>query len=298
MPADRAVLRVTHDICRRLDGDCSMATLAARANWSAGHLHRSLGRVLGETPKQYVLRLRLERAAARLATGDEPVLDIALAVGFAGHEVFARAFRRHFATTPTAYRAAALTGASAAERARHRAVVDTAGPCLHLFHLATDPPRSTTVDPVIEHRELVAQPALFIRRRVARDEIARALGECFGAVSLHAQKEGLAFGGPPFARYADSGPGLLTIEAGFSLAAAAPGHGEIESGTLSGGPVVMAVHAGAYDGLPRTFAAIERYLDANDLTASGPPWELYVTDPGDHPDPADWRTEVYWPVAG
>jgi hypothetical protein len=30
----------------------------------------------------------------------------------------------------------------------------------------------------------------------------------------------------------------------------------------------------------------------------GPPWEVYVTDPGDYPDPKDWRTEVYWRMAG
>jgi len=30
--------------------------------------------------------------------------------------------------------------------------------------------------------------------------------------------------------------------------------------------------------------------------AAGAPWESYVTDPADYPDPADWKTEIFWPV--
>ena len=45
-----------------------------------------------------------------------------------------------------------------------------------------------------------------------------------------------------------------------------------------------------------TNAAIERWIEANGLLVGGPPWESYVTDPGTHPEPADWRTEVYWPL--
>lgn len=42
---------------------------------------------------------------------------------------------------------------------------------------------------------------------------------------------------------------------------------------------------------------MERSIEANDLKADGPPWEAYITDPAEHPDPANWRTEIYWPVA-
>jgi AraC family transcriptional regulator len=32
------------------------------------------------------------------------------------------------------------------------------------------------------------------------------------------------------------------------------------------------------------------------LSVAGPPWETYLTDPGDHPDPATWETEIVQPV--
>ncbi len=54
--------------------------------------------------------------------------------------------------------------------------------------------------------------------------------------------------------------------AGWPLATPADGAGEMEPGVLPAGPAAA-------------------------------PWESYVTDPAQHPDPADWRTEVYWPLA-
>ncbi len=66
--------------------------------------------MVGETPKQYTLRLRLERAVARLITSGDAVLDIALALGLNSHEVFTRAFRRRFGCTPAADRALSQHG--------------------------------------------------------------------------------------------------------------------------------------------------------------------------------------------
>ena len=48
---------------------------------------------------------------------------------------------------------------------------------------------------------------------------------------------------------------------------------------------------------PETNAAVERWIEEHGFRVGGAPWESYVTDPAQHPDPADWRTEVYWPLA-
>jgi AraC family transcriptional regulator len=73
---------------------CRSRRWQAKAGWSPFHFHRAFRKVVGETPKRYTQRLRLERAAARLASGSDPVLRIAADAGFASHEVFTRAFRR------------------------------------------------------------------------------------------------------------------------------------------------------------------------------------------------------------
>lgn len=148
----------------------------------------------------------------------------------------------------------------------------------------------------IERRELIAQPILFIRRQAAQSEIPDVLGQCLGMVFGHCQKAGHALAGMPFTRYPSVGPGLITLEAGCPVAESAPGDGEIEAGFLEAGPAAVAVHAGPYDQLKETYAAVERWIEEQGASMGGPPWEVYITDPGDHPDPKDWRTEVYWPI--
>ena len=106
MPKPSELLSLLRHVGGRLDGDVSLDALAARAGWSPFHLHRAFRRLVGETPKAYTQRLRLDRAAARLATGTDRVVDIALDSGFASHEVFSRAFRRRFGRSPERYRAA------------------------------------------------------------------------------------------------------------------------------------------------------------------------------------------------
>ena len=52
----------------------------------------------------YVRGLRLEWAARRLAHGEEPLSEIALAAGFADQSHFTRVFRRYAGATPLRYR--------------------------------------------------------------------------------------------------------------------------------------------------------------------------------------------------
>ena len=84
--------------------DVSLESLAREWGYSPSHFHRLFTETVGETPKAHVERVRLERAALRVAVEGSSFLDIALAVGFRNHETFMRAFKRRFGMTPTAYR--------------------------------------------------------------------------------------------------------------------------------------------------------------------------------------------------
>jgi AraC family transcriptional regulator len=298
MPSERDILQVLVDVRRRLDGDVSLEHLAARAGWSPFHFHRAFRAVTGETPKQYTSRLRLERAAGRMLTDTEPIVAIAADVGFASHEVFTRAFRRYFSCTPAEYRARGIRRLTPAARRTHADVAATAGPCVGLFHLPIDRRRGHGMPMLsIERRELKAQHTLFVRLTAARHELARAIGDGVGKVYTYAQQGGIALAGHPFTRYLSAGPGLLTIEVGFHVSAAAAGGGDIEAGELPGGTAVVAVHGGSYEQLGETYAAAERWMEEHAVRPADAPWEWYVTDPAEHPDPSDWRTHVYWPIA-
>ena len=149
----------------------------------------------------------------------------------------------------------------------------------------------------IERRELQPQPALVMRCRTPRPELQAAIGNSLGGVFGHCMKVGLPLEGRPFTRYLSTGPGLWEIECGKPLAAPAPGEGAIEAATLPGGSVLVAIHGGLYDQLSETYVAMERWMDANGTRPGSAPWESYVTDPADYPNPEDWRTEIYWPLA-
>jgi AraC family transcriptional regulator len=279
-----------------LDEDVSLRALAARAGLSTFHLHRVFAAAAGETPKQYTLRLRLARAALLLLTDQQSVLNVALACGFQSHEAFGRAFRRRLGMSPGAYRARGFQGGvSGVQAEEHAALVSQTGPCIRLFHS-----QRSHIDKAMEYsittKELSPQPVLLARRRVKPSAIAATLGEVLGLVFHHAQRAGAAFAGQPLTRYLEWGPGLWTIEAGMPIAASVPGDGVVSADTLPGGLVATTTHAGPYDKLTEAHAAIQVWIEEHGLVGSGAPWESYVTDPADYPDPADWKTEIFWPV--
>src|SRR6185295_17502689 len=80
--------------------------LASAARLSRSHFSREFRRVCGETPHQYLLTRRLERAAAMLRNTDHSVADICFEVGLASVGSFTTSFRRAYGITPTAYRGA------------------------------------------------------------------------------------------------------------------------------------------------------------------------------------------------
>lgn len=87
-----------------LDEPLNLAELAAIGGFSPHHFHRVFQHVTGEAPKEYVRRLRLERAVYRLKVSPDNVLQIALEAGFSTHETFTRAFTRQFGINPSEFR--------------------------------------------------------------------------------------------------------------------------------------------------------------------------------------------------
>lgn len=87
------------------DPQLTATTLARLLGASPRSLSRTLNEGLGESFNDFVNRLRVEEAVARLARPGAPdVLRVAFEVGFASKASFNRAFRRHAGTTPTAIR--------------------------------------------------------------------------------------------------------------------------------------------------------------------------------------------------
>jgi AraC-like DNA-binding protein len=101
----RHLLRAKDLIDSRYRDPLDVPALARAARLSPAHFSREFRRAFGETPHQYLLTRRLERAAALLRTTDRKVADICLTVGLRSVGSFTTSFKRTFGCTPTAYRA-------------------------------------------------------------------------------------------------------------------------------------------------------------------------------------------------
>ncbi len=86
------------------DPDTTGADLARRAYLSRFHFDRIVTAVAGESPAAFRRRVLLERAAYRLVSGADGVLDIAVEAGYGSHEAFTRAFARAYGVTPRGWR--------------------------------------------------------------------------------------------------------------------------------------------------------------------------------------------------
>jgi AraC family transcriptional regulator len=138
----------------------------------------------------------------------------------------------------------------------------------------------------IATRQLSPQPVLVARRRVKQSEIAQAIGEALPRVFACAHQNSMAIAGPPFARYPEMGPGLMTLDIGVPVAAPADvSDPDVRADTLPGGLTAVTMHTGPYDKLPDAVTALGQWIAQQGLTHAGGPWESYLTDPGNHPDP-------------
>jgi AraC family transcriptional regulator len=84
--------------------DVTGSELAARLHLSRFHADRLVAAAAGESPGALRRRILLERAAHRLASSREDVLEVALTAGYSSHEAFTRAFKRAYGSTPSAWR--------------------------------------------------------------------------------------------------------------------------------------------------------------------------------------------------
>jgi AraC family transcriptional regulator len=88
----------------KMEDDLSLDEMAQLVGLSTAHFARMFRKSTGETPHQFVLRQRIERAKAMLRSPDARVLDVAVACGFKTQQHFAQVFRDVCRVSPTEYR--------------------------------------------------------------------------------------------------------------------------------------------------------------------------------------------------
>ena len=96
--------RIKELVHAKMGDDLSLDEMAQSISLSTAHFARMFRKSTGETPHQFVLRQRIERAKAMLRAPDARVLDVAVACGFKTQQHFAQVFRDVRGVSPTQYR--------------------------------------------------------------------------------------------------------------------------------------------------------------------------------------------------
>ena len=147
----------------------------------------------------------------------------------------------------------------------------------------------------ITRQPIAESTFLYKKARCSHADIAKTLGGLLGPVFQYAMTNGIELRSPPTTLYVDWGPGMVTMHAGMMVAAAsAPDGMHVE--TLPACEAAVTIHTGPYDGLADAHAAVEQFLAEHELQKAGPPREIYLTDPGEVPDPKQWKTQLVWPI--
>jgi effector-binding domain-containing protein len=147
----------------------------------------------------------------------------------------------------------------------------------------------------IEVRTLDEEQTAVVFGTVTTEELPGWLGRAFADVARYLTKWGAGPAGPPFARFHRLDEERFDAEAGFPAITPVAGEGDVEPSDLPAGPAAVTTHVGPYDAMEPAYDALRAWIEAQGATPAGDPFERYLTDPDENPDPSTWRTEVVAP---
>jgi AraC family transcriptional regulator len=289
----QAVQRTLDRLLADLDQAPDLTELAQSAALSPFHFHRVFRGMLGETLVELLRRVRMERAAWRLAHSTESVTRIAFEAGYETHEAFTRAFRLSYSTSPSGFR-----------RRLDPRIELTATSGIH-FH-----PTQQNTNFVARNSggrnmnvEIKTLPKLrlaSVRHTGPYNQISEAferLGQLAGPAGLIGKR-----GAEMLALYHDDPEttplAQLRSDAGLVVSEDTPlPEGLIEQ-RVPPGRYAMTTHVGPYEQLPDVWARFmgEWIPASGERMSAGVSFEIYRNTPGNAAQ-HELRTELYVPLA-
>ncbi len=295
-----AVLEYVQANMANPDVPLSLEDLAHRSGFSLNHFHRVFKGMVGESVREHIRRLHLERAAMALTSADTPVTTLAYDAGYDSLEGFSRAFKAHFGRSPSAWREAGPgqplpESPSQVYYATHGGIT---------FRPVAGPAGGQGMAVEIIQRPPCTIASLY--RQGPYMEAGRAFGQLgewaylAGALTPESRWMGMYYDDPSVTPAAE-----LRYEAAMTLpqllenpdARPILPASEVVIKELPGGRFARYVHVGPYDALEATYDALMgQWMPSAAVTMkAGPSVEVYVNDPTVTP-PAELRTEIYIPL--
>ncbi len=271
--------RVLVYIQDNIERPLSLAPLAAVANFSPFHFHRIFSACIGESLYEYIRRVRLEKAAQKLALSTDSITEIALAAGYETPAAFTKAFKKVFGKNPTQFTEL---------KRRDRPAIRSSVPMK----------RKNVIAPEI--RTLSLQKVLFVRKN---GPYSKAAAEAWSVLMPYAYSRRMISGDMKAIGISHDSPDITSeekIRYDACITFKGPGRpeGEIGVQTIAGGRYAVFLHKGSYGNFSRTYDAImsEWYPESGEKLQDLPCFEIYLNrDPG-RTKPENLRTEICVPI--
>lgn len=255
--------------------------LARIACLSPHHFHRVFHAVVGETPHQHVMRVRMENAAIHLAFTREPIANIATAHGYPRISAFGKAFKQYFGVSPGQYR--------------------ESGAIMHCVPAA--PPRALECAPrrLVPRTELCPPRRVLYTKKFGRYDTAAAtawsellnFAREHSLLSEHTEHLGITYDSPLI-----TSDTCIQYDACISSEAPIKRGGTIDSQTIAGGRFAVFTHVGPYETSWITYNAIYAewlFESGARLRRNAPAFARYLGY-AEHDAPRERRAEIYIPI--
>lgn len=285
----RRIMHVLVHIQKNLDREMSLQELSKKAHFSQYHFHRIFRGLVGESLKEHIRRLRLERAALYLKYTEKPVIDIAFDAGYQTHEAFSRAFKLAFALSPSEF------------RSNNTSVTQIGNAGVHY----KDNIREKDITILIGDEKMDVQikkigpmHVAFVRHIGPYDEV----GTVWDKLTTYIGKEGLLGSQSQFIGICYDDPDLtapekirydacVTVDEQFIPTE------DISVQTIGGGEYAVTTHFGPYNKLGEAYSKLfgQWLIQSDREFRSEPCMEFYLNDPNGT-EPEDLLTDICLPL--
>lgn len=285
------MVNVVNYIQKNLDNELTLDELAEQADFSSYHFHRIFSGMLGESVKELVRRLRLERAAIQLKTSNTSILDISLAAGYESDMAFSRAFKARAGVQPSKFRKS--------EQARFPCLAVSSVRYVTNEHITSFEPFT---DEELNMKVTIKEVEDMFVAYVSHQGAYKDCGHAWDTLCTALAPEGLLGGDAKMIGVSYDDPDVvaqehLRYEACISIDEVFATTDDIGFKTIEGGRYAVTTHIGPYERLNETYQKLfGQWLSQSEHESADKPCiEIYLNDP-ESTEPDELITDIYLPL--
>lgn len=148
-----------------------------------------------------------------------------------------------------------------------------------------------------EERMMDKMSVMGIREKLKVTEISSdKFGQWFAAIGKSISKAKVTMAGAPMSIYYSFDNVNTDIEAAIPIAGEGKDDGNVKYHEIPASKALVVKYYGNYGGVEPVYNEAFAYISKQGMKTSGPPMEVYVTDPGTEKDTTKWLTEIVFPI--